>query len=107
MALALTLVVEVPLVSAAMVALRLAGMGRAVLIAVGVNLATHPVLWWSLAPHPTMIRLCGAEVVVCAVEAGLMWLAVRRDAPALIVLSVGANAASTAAGLMVTAVVGG
>ena len=51
-ALALTLAVEVPLYT---LALRYAwGLptGRAVRLAAGVNLATHPVLWWSLALWP-------------------------------------------------------
>ena len=108
-ALALTLAVEVPLICLALTGLRLAGLGRAVLLGVGVNVITHPVLWWSLAPRPDPVRFWFAEACVCAVEAVLLWLglAVRRDFAMLVVLSVGANAASAAAGLWLTASGGG
>jgi len=109
LALALTLAVEVPLVALALTGLRLARLGRAVLLGVGVNLVTHPVLWWSLAPHPEPARFWFAEACVCVVEAVLLWwgLAVRRDIAVLVILSVGANAASVAVGLLFTASGGG
>ena len=108
-ALALTLAIEVPLVATALTGLRLARLGRAVLLGVGVNLVTHPVLWWALAPHADPARFWFAEGCVCAVEAVLLWLGltVRRDFTALVVLSVGANAAAAAAGLLLTASGGG
>jgi Na+/melibiose symporter-like transporter len=108
-ALALTLAVEVPMIGLALTGLRLARIGRAVLLGMGVNLLTHPVLWWALAPRPDPARFWFAEGCVCAVEAVLLWLglAVRRDFAMLVVLSVGANAASAAAGLLLTASSGG
>ena len=58
-ALLVTLAVEVPLYVAALTALRLARPGRAALLAVGVNLLTHPVLWWYLTPRPALGRAGG------------------------------------------------
>jgi hypothetical protein len=103
-ALALTLVVEVPLYTAGLVGLGLARPARAALLAVGLNLLTHPAVWWALAPRPGPLRFGAAELAVCAVEAGLLWLAIRRDPGPLAVVSVGANAASVLAGLLITAV---
>jgi hypothetical protein len=105
-ALLVTLAVEVPLYVAALVALRLARPGRAALLAVGVNLLTHPVLWWYLEPRPTPGRVVAAEVLVWAAEAGLLWLALGRRPSRLAVLAVvsaGANAASILAGVLISA----
>jgi hypothetical protein len=104
-ALLLTLAVEVPLYVAALTALRLARPVRATLLAVAVNLLTHPVLWFLLAPRPALGALVVAEVAVWAVEAGLVWLALRgRPAlPVAAVVSAGANAASILAGVLVSA----
>lgn len=99
-ALALTLAVEVPLYTAGLAALRLAGRRRAVLLGVLVNLLTHPALWWFLAPRPSAGRLWAAEAVVALVEAAALAAVLRRDPLLVLVLSVGANAASVAAGLL-------
>ncbi|WP_412538037.1 hypothetical protein R8Z50_19470 [Longispora sp. K20-0274] len=101
-AVAMTLAIEVPLYVLALTRLRLAGPGRAALCAVGLNLVTHPVLWWSLAlARPSgWLPLVVAEVAVCAVEAALLWLVVRRDAALVVAVSVLANAASLLAGLV-------
>jgi hypothetical protein len=102
-ALLATLAVEVPLYAAALAALGLARPVRAALLAVAVNLLTHPLLWWSLAPRPGLGRLAAAEVLVWAAEAGLLWLALRRSPVVLAVVSAGANAASILAGLLISA----
>ena len=100
-ALLLTLAVEVPLYAVALRALRLASAGRAVLLAVAVNLLTHPVLWWFLAPRPSAARFWGAEAAVVVAEAGALLLACRRDPVLLLVTSLGANALSVLIGLLV------
>jgi hypothetical protein len=103
-ALGLTVAVELPLYVLGLVALRLAHPWHAVLLGVGVNLLTHPVLWYVLAPDPTASLIIVAEVVVCLVEAAVIWLVVRQDGPLLFVLALGANAASFGAGLLFSAV---
>lgn len=100
----LTVAVELPLYVLGLLALRLTGLVRAVLLGVGVNLLTHPVLWYLLAPDPTLLRIIVAEVAACLVEAAVIWLVVRRDALVLVVLSLGANAASFGVGLLVSVV---
>jgi hypothetical protein len=105
-ALLVTLAVEVPLYVAALVALHLARPGPAVLLGVAVNAVTHPLLWWYLAPRPTLGRVVVAEVLVWAVEAGLLWLALGRrpgNLAVLAVVSAGANAASILAGALISA----
>jgi hypothetical protein len=96
----LALAIEVPLVSAGVVALRLTGWRPAILLAAVVNLITHPVLWTALAPGPSLLRLVTAEVLVCLVESVLLWLPFRRDLLELVVLGTAANAASLATGLL-------
>jgi hypothetical protein len=103
-ALLVTLAVEVPLYVVALFALRLCGTGRAVLLGTAVNLLTHPVLWWCLAPRPALAALVAAEVAVWAVETGLVWLALRRAFTVLAVVCAGVNAASILAGLLISAV---
>jgi hypothetical protein len=103
-ALALTLLIEVPFWTAALVALRLIRPARAVALAVAVNLATHPALWWFLAtnqksPGTTL----SAECAVVLAEWGLAALALRREAALPALVSVGANAASYLAGLVLVA----
>jgi hypothetical protein len=102
-ALLLTLAVEVPLYVAALTELRLARPRRGVLFAVAVNVLTHPVLWLLLAPRPSLGALVAAEVSVWLVEAGGLWLGLRRQPGVLLVVSAGANAASILAGLLVSA----
>ena len=102
-ALLATLAVEVPLYTAALTALGLARPARAALLAAAVNLLTHPLLRWSLAPGPGPGRLGVAEALVWAAEAGLSWLVLRRRPVVLAVVSAGANAASVLAGLLISA----
>lgn len=106
-ALALTLAVEVPCYLAGLTALRLAGPVRAVLVAVGVNLLTHPVLWLVLAPRTGVAAVLVAEVCVVLVEALVIRLVIGRDCGLVLLLSLGANAASLGVGLLVGAGAGG
>jgi hypothetical protein len=99
-ALLVTLAVEVPLYAAALAALRYATAARASLLGAAVNLLTHPLLWWWLGSRPPLGRFVVAEVLVWAVEAGLLWLALRGRFWTLAVVSAGANAASILAGLL-------
>ncbi|MCU7824773.1 hypothetical protein [Kitasatospora sp. DSM 101779] len=89
LALALTLLVEVPLYTAALGSLGRVRPARAALTGAAVNGLTHPVLWWSLrhaaagpaAAYWTAFAL--AEVSVCVVEAVLAGLLTAdRAAPA-------------------------
>jgi hypothetical protein len=102
-ALLATLAVEVPLYVAALVALTLAAPLRAALLAGAVNLLTHPARWWALDSRPPIGRVAAGEIVVWAVEAGVLWLALRREPVVLLVVSAGANAASILAGVLVSA----
>jgi hypothetical protein len=111
-AFALTLAVEVPVYVAVLTAL--AGLGRApaALAAVGVNVVTHPALWWGLRPlagrpsYPWL--LCAAEVAACLVEWGLLVAWTRRPGGTragvgvLGAAAVAANAASLLAGLLLS-----
>lgn len=106
LALALTIAVELPLYVAALLALRLAGPVRALLLGVGVNLLTHPVLWLVLLDTDSRVRVLVAEVVVCVVEAAVIRVVVGRGAPLTLLVAVGANAASFAVGLAVSAACG-
>lgn len=103
-ALALTLAVEIPVYAVALRWGWAASWRRAALCALGVNLATHPLLWWLLAPwtarsgYPLIVVV--AEAVVCGAEAALLVWWLRRRDPLLAVLAVAANAASVLAGLI-------
>lgn len=101
-ALAITLAVEGPVYVVGLLELRLSGPVRAVVLALAVNLITHPVLWLLLGPDPTLGITCVAEVAVWLVEAAIIWLAVRRELPVVLLLALGANAASFCAGLWIS-----
>jgi len=97
LALVITLVVEVPVY---LVVFRFAGFlagWRGFAAAVGVNLATHPVVWWILSSHPGW--LVPVEAAVVAVEAALLFALVRRQAALLALTALVANAGSLLAGL--------
>ncbi|WP_406198607.1 hypothetical protein OH807_14810 [Kitasatospora sp. NBC_01560] len=107
-ALALTLLVETPLYTAALT--RAGGIrpARAATAAVLVNLATHPLLWWSLsrcaggsaAAYWTAFAV--GEITVCAVEAALLrpLTGLRLGEPLPWAAAGTANAASVLAGLL-------
>jgi hypothetical protein len=98
----LTLAVELPWYVTGLLALRLAGLRRALVLGVLVNALSHPVLWWLLAPHPTLARTGVAEVGVCAFEALLLFAVLRREPALLALLSVAANACSVLIGLLLS-----
>jgi hypothetical protein len=101
----LTLAVELPWYGAGLLALRLVKPGRwwwALVLGVAVNAISHPLLWWSLAPHPSLGRLAVAEAGVWLLEALLLWTAIRRDVALLLVLSLAANASSLLIGLLLS-----
>ncbi len=101
----LTLAVELPWYGAGLVALRLVEPARwwwALALGVVVNAISHPLLWWSLAPHPSLTRLAVAEAGVWLLEALLLWAAIRRELALLLVLSLAANASSLLIGLLLS-----
>jgi hypothetical protein len=98
LALALTLLVEVP---GYVVVFRFAGLlpgWRGWAAAVGVNLVTHPLVWLMLSAHPGW--LVPAEVGACVVETLLLWAWVRRDLALLALAAVAVNSASVIAGIL-------
>lgn len=103
-ALLATVAIELPLWVAGLLALRLGGPVRAVALGIGVNLLTHPVLWRALEPAPTLGLVLAAEACVVVIEAAVVRLATGRAAGQAVLLSLGANAASFAVGLVVAAV---
>ena len=97
LALAVTLLVEVP---GYLVAFRFAGLlpgWRGWAAAVGVNLVTHPLVWLVLSAQPGWF--VAAEVGACVVEALLLWAWTRRDLGLLALVAVAVNSASVIAGV--------
>lgn len=101
-ALALTCVVEVPWYLGCFRALgwRL-GLRRALVLAIGVNLITHPVLYLVALGLESLAALALAELVVVSVEALIIWLVVRREPIWTTLAALGANALSLVLGLMI------
>ena len=105
-ALALTLVVEVPVWTALAVRATGAAVSRALGVAVLVNLVSHPVLWFVLVPAAdavagrTVVGLLAAEAVVVVGEAALARALLGRAFGLLLATSLAANAASLAVGLL-------
>jgi len=99
----LTLAVELPWYGAGLVTLRLVRRWWwALALGLLINAVSHPLLWWTLAPHPSWAWLAGAEVGVWLLETLLLWAAVRRDLGLLLVLSLAANASSLLIGLLLS-----
>ena len=98
----LTLAVELPWYLAGLVALVRVRWWLALGLGVAVNALTHPLLWWVLAPAPTLLRIALAEVVVVLAEATQLAVALRRDVVVLRLLSLGANASSVLVGLLLS-----
>ncbi len=98
----LTLAVELPWYVTGLVLLVGVRWRTALGLGLLVNACTHPLLWWVLAPRPTLARTLLAEAVVVVAEAALLAVAVRRDLAVLALLSVGANASSLLIGLLLS-----
>ncbi|MFJ3788161.1 hypothetical protein [Kitasatospora sp. NPDC090091] len=107
-ALTLTLLVEAPLYTVALVRAGGVRPARAATAAVLVNLATHPLLWWSVS-HRTggtaaayWTAFAVGEAAVCATEAALLrpLAGLRLRGPLPWALAGTANAASMLAGLL-------
>lgn len=100
-ALAATLLVEVPVYLTALVAGGAWGWPRALTAAVAVNLATHP-LAWLLLSGPTAVSWGTFLVVECGVwlvESGLLLGSVRRDPALITVAALTANLGSCLLGV--------
>lgn len=102
-ALLATVAIELPLWVAGLVALRLCGPTRAVLLGIGVNLVTHPLLWRALEPTPSLGLVLAAEACVVVIEAAVVRLVTGRSAGLAVLVSLGTNAASFAIGLVLAA----
>jgi len=98
----LTLAVELPWYVAGLTALVQVRWWVALGLGVAVNVCTHPLLWWVLAPHPTLLRMVLAEAAVVVAEAALLAVAIRRDFVVLGLLSLAANASSLLIGLLLS-----
>jgi hypothetical protein len=119
LALAITLAVEVPSYVGVLAFADLLPGWRRWLGAVGVNVATHPLVWLVLSAHPGW--LWPVEASVCVVEALLLWLfaglAARRsvglpavwrlDLRLLLLAALVANTGSVLAGFVVQSVLYG
>ncbi|MBV6701366.1 hypothetical protein [Kitasatospora aureofaciens] len=113
-ALALTLLTETPVYTAALVRAGQVRPGRAATAAVLVNLVTHPLLWWTLrhwtggpaAAYWTAFGL--SEAAVCVVEALLLCLfaGLRPRDPLPWIASGTANTTSLLAGLLAAPLLG-
>ena len=81
--------------------------GRTLLLVLGVNLATHPLLWWFTSSNAGIGPLVLAETVAVLIEGAIIGLALRergRDAPDrwawAFLAAVLANAVSLLVGLL-------
>jgi len=101
LALALTLAVEVPVYAVALRAAHLLPLGRAVVVAVGINLATHPVVWLVLVRAGSAYWPLFGVVEVGAVlaETALILPWVRGDRTVVGLAALVANTGSCLAGL--------
>jgi hypothetical protein len=97
-----TLAVEVPWYVAGLVGIVGVRWWAALGLAVAVNACTHPLMWYVLAPDPTLLRTGLAEAAVVVAEAALLAVAIRRDFTVLALLSVAANASSVLTGLLLS-----
>lgn len=100
LALALTLLIEVPIYG---YVLRGA---RGWLIGVAVNLVTHPAVWWVLSRAGSAYPgwFVTMETIACVVEFALLWAIIRRDAALLALTALVANAGSALVGLVVVTI---
>ena len=108
LALALTLTVEVPLLVGAfvlggVVRWSVRGVAAAVAVTIGVNLATHPLVWLALrdAGADYWPRFVVVEVGAWLAESALLYFLLgRRDARLIALVALLANCASALAGLL-------
>jgi hypothetical protein len=107
LALALTLTVEVPLlvgtfVLGGLVRPSVRGVAAAVAVTIGVNLATHPLVWLVLKGAGTdyWTRFVAVEVGAWLAESLLLFSWVRRDVRLILLAALMANAASCLAGML-------
>lgn len=74
-------------------------------VGLALNLVTHPLLWWlfsaGFAWTRVPVSLPAAEVLVAVAEGLLLFAVLRRDAALLLLVAIGANAASFGAGLVI------
>lgn len=108
-ALLLTLAIEVPIATAGLARWYRVPPSRGVLIAAGANLLTHPIVWfvlpgWLVPVAGSLGYLLIAEAFAWLTEAGIFWLAARRDPVGLLLLSLVANLASFSFGGVLWAV---
>lgn len=106
MALGLTCAIEVPLFLAGCAVLDWIGrkaplrLWQAIVLVFAVNVVTHPLLWLIALRLETDGALLVAEAGVVVVEALITWVVVRRQPGWALLLCLGTNAASLAAGLL-------
>jgi hypothetical protein len=106
-AFALTMAIEVPIYIALL--RPWVSVVRGCLLAVLVNLVTHPVLWFSLvsiegSPRTELVAFVIAEALVWLVECALLWLFIRKRGAGvmrLAVVSAVPNLTSQIAGLLI------
>ncbi|MEI8081679.1 MAG: hypothetical protein WCI74_07530 [Actinomycetes bacterium] len=104
-ALALTMIVETPIYYLMLSRLAHVRSQQAIIAGIVVNLISHPLFTAVLVPaaeqvmSPIASVLVG-EAVVCALEAGLLYAWLRRDAAIVIAASLMANGCSFAVGLV-------
>lgn len=98
----LTLAVELPWYIGGLAALVGVRWWSALALGVMVNACTHPLLWWTLAPHPSLLQTLPAEAAVILAETALLAVAIRRDFAVLALLSASANASALLTGLLLS-----
>ena len=97
--------IEVPIVAAGLARWYRVPAVRGAVIAAVASLLTHPIVWFVFPAlvSDTLGYLLAAEGFAWLVEAGIFWLATRRDPVGLLLLSLVANMASfTVGGLLRT-----
>jgi hypothetical protein len=104
-AFALTLAVETPLVAFSLARWYRVAAGRAIAAGAVASAVTHPIVWFVLPdlltpPLGVLAYLLVAEGFAWLVETAVFWLAVRRDVPGLLLLSLLANLASFTVGMV-------
>jgi hypothetical protein len=102
-ALALTLIVEVPIYTGLLGQVGVLRRFPAIVAAIGVNLVTHPLVWLATR-HAGWAVFTLAEVGAWLVEAGLLYAVVRTRGRLLLAVALVANSASLLAGLVLAAV---